>query len=209
MGRPEADQTRLDAMNLLGNGLYQAGHDEDALSVQEAELSTLRRLGVSEAEILNVQNNIACSYHRAGRLEETMRMQRDVYTGYVKSYGEETIETLIAANNYANSLLDLKRFAEAKSVLRKIMPVARRVLGDNDETTLRMRWNYGEALWRADSATLDDIREAMRTLEDAGRAARRVLGGAHPTAVGIYCSLKFLREWLRACDTPSSAREDK
>jgi len=90
------------------------------------------------------------------------------------------------------------------------MPVARRVLGENDETTLRMRWNYGEALYRgADSATLDDIREAETTLEDAGRAARRVLGGEHPTAVGIYCSLKFLREALRACDTPSSARKDK
>ena len=97
-------------------------------------------------------------------------------------------------------LNEIKRFEEAKSLLRKVMPVARRVLGENDETTLRMRWNYGEALWRADSATLDDIREATRTLEDAGRAARRVLGGAHPTAVGIYCSLKFLREALRVCE---------
>ena len=108
-------------------------------------------------------------------------------------------------------LNQIKRFQEAKSLLRKVMPVARRVLGENDETTLRMRWNYGEALYRgADSSTLDDdIREATRTLEDAGRAARRVLGGEHPTAVGIYCSLKFLREALRACDTPSSARKDK
>ena len=121
-----------------------------------------------------------------------------------------SIETLVAANNYALLLNQIKRFQEAKSLLRKVMPVARRVLGENDETTLRMRWNYGEALYKgADSATLDDIREAETTLEDAGRAARRVLGGAHPTAVGIYCSLKFLREALRACDTPSSARENK
>ena len=34
-----------------------------------------------------------------------------------------------------------------------------------------------------DAATLDDLREAVTTLEDAERIARRVLGGAHPTAM--------------------------
>ena len=32
-----------------------------------------------------------------------------------------------------------------------------------------------------DGATLDDLREAVTTLEDTERIARRVLGGAHPT----------------------------
>ena len=36
------------AMNVLGNGLSDAGHYEDALSVQEAELSMMRRVGASE-----------------------------------------------------------------------------------------------------------------------------------------------------------------
>ena len=34
-------------------------------------------------------------------------------------------------------------------------------------------------------ATLDDLREAVTTLEDTERIARRVLGSAHPIAVGI------------------------
>ena len=34
---------------------------------------------------------------------------------------------------------------EAKSLLRKMMPVARRVLGDVRDLTLRMRWIYAEA----------------------------------------------------------------
>ena len=45
---------------------------------------------------------------------------------------------------------------------------------------LRMRCFYAEALYRAEDATLDDLREAVTTLEDAARIARRVLGGAHP-----------------------------
>ena len=39
VGRPETDRARRLAMNLLGLGLSEAGHYEDALSVKEAELS--------------------------------------------------------------------------------------------------------------------------------------------------------------------------
>ena len=78
----------------------------------------------------------------------------------------------------------LKRFEEARSLLRKTIPVARRVLRDNDRLTLVMRMVYAAAIYCDPSATLDDLREAVATLEDAGRIARRVLGGAHPTKSG-------------------------
>ena len=58
--------------------------------------------------------------------------------------------------------------------------MARRVLGENDELTIKMRWNYAAALYRTDGATLDDLREAATTLEEIERTGRRVLGGAHP-----------------------------
>ena len=82
--------------------------------------------------------------------------------------------------------------------MRKIMPVARRVLGENDETTLRMRNNYACALFGDPASTLDDLCEAVTTLEDVGRIARRVLGGAHPTAVGIEHVLREARAALAA-----------
>ena len=41
------------------------------------------------------------------------------------------------------------------------------------------------------AATLDDLREAVTTLEDAGRIARRVLGGAHPITVGLERALRL------------------
>ena len=52
LGRPEEDFTRGMALTRLGNGLFNAGHHEDALSVQEAELSMKRRLGSSEENVL-------------------------------------------------------------------------------------------------------------------------------------------------------------
>ena len=88
---------------------------------------------------------------------------------------------LIAAGNYASGLVDLKRFQEAKALVRKMMPVARRVLGKSDETTLRMRAIYARALYRDPAATLDDFREAVTTLEDTTRIARRVGGPQRST----------------------------
>ena len=59
LGRPETDGARLNAIRRLGNGLYDADYHEDALSVREANLATLRRLGGSERAILDIQSNLS------------------------------------------------------------------------------------------------------------------------------------------------------
>ena len=106
-------------------------------------------------------------------------MYRQVYSAFVKLHGEDHPRSLNAANNYAVSLTGLLRFEEAKSLLRSTIPVARRVLGENDELTLMMRMtNHAEALYEDEGVTLDDLREAGKTLEDverdrAARARRR------------------------------------
>ena len=114
-------------------------------------------------------------------------------------------QTVTVAYNYAISLCDLRRFEEAKALLRKVMPVARRVLGESHRLTLKMRIIYARALYNYDDATLDDLREAVETLEDAGHIARRVLGGAHPLTVEIELSLRDARAALRARETPPTS----
>ena len=189
-------------MSVLGNGLWDANHDVDALSVQEAELATLRRIGASEDSILVTQGNLANTYAKMGRFEEALQMDRDVYSGNVKLHGEESDEVLSAANNYADGLRDLRRFKEAKSLLRRLLPVARRNLGEGHELTLKMKWIYADALCLDTGATLDDVCEAVTTLEDTARTARRVLGGAHPITTGIEDALRNARAALRARETP-------
>ena len=198
LGRPEGDEVRRCAMNQLGVCLSGAGQHEDALIVREAELSMDRRLGASEDDILATQSNLACTYHELGHLEEANHMLQDVYSGWVKIFGEEHPRALIAASNYAGSLIDLERFEETKALLRKTMPVARRVLGEDDRPTLMMRTNYGIALYADPGATLDDLGEAVTTSEDTARIARRVLGGSHPEVVLIERSLRCARAKLRA-----------
>ena len=105
--------------------------------------------------------------------------------------------------NYASSLNELGRFEETKSLMRRQMPVAQRVLGEGHEITLKMRWVYAQSFYEDDGATLDDLREAVTTLEDTVRAARRVLGGTHPIVANIEHRLLKSRAALRARETPS------
>ena len=109
--------------------------------------------------------------------------------------------TLLAANNYGASLKDHNSFEEARLLLRKTIPVARRVLGDSHRITLTMRLFCARALYEDEGATFDDVREAVTTLDDAERTARRVLGGAHPDTVDIEQSLRYARDTLRARET--------
>ena len=193
VGQPETDLARGSAMGALGGGLSAADHHEDALTVGEADLAMARRLGESEEDILCVQGNLASLHDKLGRSESASRLRRDVYSGLLKLNGEESIETLGAAFNYAANLKDINHFQEAKELMGKTMPVARRFLGDCHELTLRMRATYARVLYEDPNATLDNLREAVTTLEETERTARRVLGGANPTTANIERDLERAR----------------
>ena len=68
---------------------------------------------------------------------------------------------------------------------------------------------YAKALCRVDGATLDDLREAVTTLEDVEWIARRVFGGAHPLTKDIEDALQEARAALRARETMASDDDDE
>mgnify|MGYP001181346556 FL=1 len=91
--------------------------------------------------------------------------------------------------------------------MRKSIPLARRALGESNRLTLLMRKIYADALFEDPDATLDDLREAVATLEETSRTARRVLGGAHPVAGSIEVALQASRAALAAREkTPGSSK---
>ena len=130
---------------------------------------------------------------------------RGQYCGLVKLHGEAHGKALLAATNYSSTLKQLKRFKEAKTLLRKTIPVARRVLGADNTLTLKMRVTYAVALYDDTDATLDDVREAVTTLTETVRIARRVLGGADPDAMNAERELRYAQlraaATLAACNT--------
>ena len=68
-----------------------------------------------------------------------------------------------------------------------------------------MRANYAAVLYNDPDATLDDLREAVSTLEEIERIVRRVFGGAHPLTRGIDGDLRDAQAALRDRETPGSA----
>ena len=61
-----------------------------------------------------------------------------------------------------------------------------------------MRNIYAKTLYKDPGATLEDLREAVMTLEETTRTAGRVLGPANPTTATIGRSLRDARAALNA-----------
>ena len=59
-----------------------------------------------------------------------------------------------------------------------------------------------EVLYKDDDATLDDLREAVTTLEEIARISQRVLGKLHPITGAIERGLRKAQAMLRARETP-------
>ncbi|CAH0372042.1 unnamed protein product [Pelagomonas calceolata] len=157
------------------------------------------------------------------RLGRALRLQRGVYEGFLKLYGQEHPETLRAANDLAVTLSELQppSYKEVKALLRRTLPVAGCVLGKDvyngeSESTyngrfgivLKMRWVYAEALYKDAGATLAELREAVATLEETTRTTRRVLGGAHRLTSAIEDELRKARAALRRSGRSSEPTPD-
>jgi len=136
-----------------------------------------------------------------------LQLDRDAYFGYVKIHGEEEKDSLVAAFNYTVALHNLKQFEEAKLLLRKTMPVARRALGNSNEITLSMKYYHARALCEDPAATLDDLREAVEILESVAAVWKRVFGNAHPDTPRIQGLLAAARKALAANAAASSSGE--
>jgi hypothetical protein len=109
----------------------------------------------------------------------------------------------------AYSLQEQQQFEEARSLLRRHTPAAQRDFGESDDLTLKMKEKYAKALYKDDGSTLDDLREAVDTLEELNRPKGRVFSGAHPITKSIEDNLRDARTALHARETPpTDAQED-
>ena len=62
--------------------------------------------------------------------------------------------------------------------------------------------NHARALYLNTGASLDNLREAVTTLEDTVRIARRVFGNSNPFTEGIQMEQNNARAVLRARESP-------
>jgi len=81
---------------------------------------------------------------------------------------------------------------------RRVVSSRARGADEESSTTRGVVVINGRALFDDPAATLDDLQEAVTTLEDTARTARRVLGGSHPLTNGIEYDLQNARAALCA-----------
>ena len=135
---------------------------------------------------LATRSNLALSYYHLGRIEEALRLQREVYTGWqILSLSSQLREAVgdcltISVGNLTEILIAAREFEEAQSLAREKLPEIIDRHGPDDILTLEVRTWYARALFRAGDAAEDDVSEAEEVLEDVWRRSRRVLGDSHP-----------------------------
>ena len=161
VGRPEADWVRLGATHGAWQRFIQSktprGRVDRArgrVIYGTANWRIRRETSSSRRAILRVVST-------AWTVRTGPTAGRDVYFGLLRLKGEENSDTVNEAYNLADCLCGLDRLDEARLLLRKTIPVARRVRGESDETTLRMRGTYARTLYM-------DTRSARRSPRGRG-----------------------------------------
>ena len=124
--------------------------------------------------------------------QKAISIYRDVYGRYRALNGDAYPETINVALNFGRALYKDGDFSELKEVLRALLSV-QDVQGLHG---LQLRWLYANALRNAENATLDDLVEAVETLDDVSQKWRRMLGPQHPDYPAVENALNRTRQAL-------------
>ena len=98
--------------------------------------------------------------------------------------------------NVCVSLLTLHHYAEARSLLREHLPIARRVMGRDDPVTFTMTETLAQSLFQQGAAPRDDMLEAAEIFTEHLQRLRQVLESAHPITQRVKRNLERIRECL-------------
>ena len=184
-------------MSVLGNGLRDHGKRyQDALDVYENNLAKEIRLGLDVSDTLS---SMAICFNMLGRADEALELERRIYRTQLKRDPRLTDRnTFLAGNNLAGSLVRGKLYAEARGLLKTIIPTARRSLGDDHPITLNLRGSSAQAIYMDQRAASDDknLVDAVATCEDCVRISRRVMGPTHPKHLNFQDDLRRARAVL-------------
>ena len=98
--------------------------------------------------------------------------------------------------NLGESLVHTSHFTEARSLMRKHLPIARRVVGPDHEITYGIIETLAGAMFQNALAPRKDLVEATEMLTKQLKRLRQVLGAAHPDTQRHEGYLKHIQERL-------------
>ena len=144
-----------------------------------------------------MQGNLANSYDAQGRLEESVKITREIYALRSEHNGKNHVDTLLSAVNLASTLVNkLEQYDEARSFLRARIPEAIRALGKDHDITFKLQRMHAQCLYKHADASLEDVTTAIATLEDLDQRMGRIYGNVNPQARWTRKLLEEARETL-------------
>ena len=155
--------------------------------------------GRGTGDVLCTMSSMAICYNMLGRADEALELERQLYSTHLKHDPRlSSPDTILAGNNLAGSLVRGKLYAEARGLLKTIIPTARRSLGDDHPITLNLRGSSAQAIYMDERAASDEknLVDAVATCEDCVRISRRVMGPMHPKHLNFQDDLRRARAVL-------------
>ena len=205
----EGDWRQIASLGFLGNGLWEVGRAEEAIPIFQAQLATIHRYHPINGQhvALDALTSMANCYSSAKRYEDALRLERQVHAEWVKRIGPAEKSAITIGCNLGDTLMKVKRFADAKEWLREQLRLARSALGMDDTVSLLVATNLCRACYddTSDGGCPDDVAEADALLADTIERRRRVFGRAHPetrVVEGIGAARKAFLERAASKDCP-------
>jgi serine/threonine protein kinase/tetratricopeptide (TPR) repeat protein len=178
-GLASQPELRAELQFTLGKTYRALGLFREAIEVEESCRSYYEsKYGQENVQTLRAMNNLAMSYHEAGRETESARLSELVYHLRRKILGPEDPDTLMAMNNFATSLLDRNQAQDALRLLEELLPLVRKVHGPESPEVVNNLINTASAYDH-----LQRDREAMELKEKALALSKKVYGREDPTTL--------------------------
>ena len=150
------------------------GNVSGAVAVHETALSVARNnLDAGDLNLITARNNLALSYHLAGRTAEAIELQEQVLSARERVQGADHPHTLGAASNLAGYYAEAGRTGDAIELQERVLAASEQRFGADHPDTQAARDDLAELL-RGGRA------RELRRLKPAAGAAAGQLSKAKP-----------------------------
>ena len=142
------------------------GLTDEALTLQHGVEIIQSLMGSAHSDVLALQNNLATTYEKAGRLNEAITLFEQVLSDRIRILGDKHPDTLASRNNLAGAYLAANRPEESIALYEQVLTDRIGILSDDHPDTLASRNNLAYA-YQSIGCFTEAISQLQQVLADS------------------------------------------
>ena len=162
------------------------GLTDEALTLQHGVEIIQSLMGSAHSDVLALQNNLATTYEKAGRLNEAITLFEQVLSDRIRILGDKHPDTLASRNNLAGAYLAANRPEESIALYEQVLTDRIGILSDDHPDTLASRNNLAYAY-----QSIGCFTEAISQLQQVLADSTGLLGEDHPQTLTARNNLAY------------------